>query len=121
MLKEHGTPEIEKTKGQIAITTKDIEKIPDIINNYDTIIQGTDNKQGKTIRYIKNYSNNQSYVIVIILLVQRPRREATQVLPHLVTVYHKIQRISKMIRIISHLFLMQNNLRVILLQILDVG
>lgn len=66
MIKEHGNPEIEKTKGQIAITTKDIEKIPDIINNYDKIVRGTDNKQGNTIRYIKNYPNNQSYVVEVI-------------------------------------------------------
>lgn len=66
MIKEHGNPEIEKMKGQIAITTKDIEKIPDIINNYDKIVQGTDNKQGKTIRYIKEYSNNQIYVVEVI-------------------------------------------------------
>lgn len=66
MIKEHGNPEIEKMKGQIAITTKDIEKIPDIINNYDKIIQGTDNKQGKTIRYIKKYSDNISYVVEVV-------------------------------------------------------
>lgn len=66
IIKEHGNPEIEKTKGQIAITTKDIEKIPDIINNYDKIVRGTDNKQGNTIRYIKNYPNNQSYVVEVI-------------------------------------------------------
>lgn len=66
MIKEHGNPEIEKMKGQIAITTKDIEKIPDIINNYDKIVQGTDNKQGKTIRYIKKYSDNISYVVEVV-------------------------------------------------------
>lgn len=66
MIKEHGNPEIEKMKGQIAITTKDIEKIPDIINNYDKIIQGTDNKQGKTIRYIKKYPDNISYVVEVV-------------------------------------------------------
>ena len=66
MIKEHGNPEIEKTKGQIAITTKDIEKIPDIINNYDQIVQGNDNKDGKTIRYIKNYSDNISYVVEVM-------------------------------------------------------
>lgn len=66
MIKEHGNPEIEKTKGQIAITTKDIEKIPDIINNYDRIMQGNDNREGKTIRYIKNYSDNVNYVVEVI-------------------------------------------------------
>lgn len=66
MLKEHGNPEIEKAKGQIAITTKDIERIPEILNNYDRIVKGTDNKEGNTIRYIKRYSYNTSYVVEVI-------------------------------------------------------
>lgn len=66
MLKQHGNPELEKLKGQIAITAKDIEKIPDIINNYDSIIKGTNNKQNKTIRYLKKYSDNKSYVVEVI-------------------------------------------------------
>lgn len=66
MLKQHGNTEIERARGQIAITNRDIEKIPDILNNYDRIEKGTDNKQGKTIRYIKEYSNNQTYVVEVI-------------------------------------------------------
>lgn len=66
MIKEHGNPKIEKTKSQIAITAKDIEKIPDIIENYDNVIKGNDNKQGKTIRYIKNYTDNRTYVVEVI-------------------------------------------------------
>jgi len=66
IIKQHGNPEIEKAKGQIAVTTKDIEKIPDIINTYDNITTGNDNKQGKTIRYIKEYSNNKMYVVEVI-------------------------------------------------------
>lgn len=66
MIKEHGNSAIEKAKGQVAITTRDIEMIPDIINNYDNLIQGSDNKQGKTIRYIKNYPNNRTYVVEVI-------------------------------------------------------
>ena len=66
MIKQHGNPEIEKARGQIAITSKDIEKIPDILNTYDRIVKGTDNKQGQTIRYIKDYSNNQTYVVEVI-------------------------------------------------------
>ena len=66
MIKEHGNPEIDKTKGQIAITTKDIEKIPDIIENYDRLVEGNDNREGKTIRYIKKYSDNISYVVEVI-------------------------------------------------------
>ncbi len=66
IIKQHGNVEMEKKKGQIAITVKDIEKIPDIINNYDKIIKGSDNKQGNTIRYIKKYNDNISYVVEVI-------------------------------------------------------
>ena len=66
MIKQHGNPEIEKARGQIAITSKDIEKIPDILDNYDRIIKGIDNKQGQTIRYIKDYPNNQTYIVEVI-------------------------------------------------------
>lgn len=66
MIKQHGNPEIETARGQIAITSKDIEKIPDILNNYDNIVKGTDNKEGNTIRYIKKYSDNVSYVVEVI-------------------------------------------------------
>lgn len=66
IIKQHGNSEIEKAKGQIAITTKDIEKIPDIIEKYDNIIEGNDNKQGKTIRYIKKYPDNKTYVVEVI-------------------------------------------------------
>lgn len=66
MIKQHGNPEIEAVRGQIAITSKDIEKIPDILNNYDNIVKGTDNKDGNTIRYIKKYSDNVSYVVEVI-------------------------------------------------------
>lgn len=72
MIKQHGNTEIEKTKGQIAITTKDIEKIPDIIENYDRIEKGslnTNNITGKpsnSIRYIKEYEDNTTYVVEIV-------------------------------------------------------
>ena len=72
MINQHGNTEIEKIKGQIAITTKDIEKIPDIINNYDEIIKGSPNKNRFTkemqnsIRYIKQYDNNMLYVVEVV-------------------------------------------------------
>ena len=66
MIKQHGNPEIETARGQIAITSKDIEKIPEILNNYDNIVKGTENKEGNTIRYIKKYSDNVSYVVEVI-------------------------------------------------------
>lgn len=72
MIKQHGNPEIEKTKGQIAITTKDIEKIPDIINNYDNIAKGSQNKNVFTkqmqdsIRYSKQYDDNVLYIVEVV-------------------------------------------------------
>ena len=66
MINQHGNPIIENQKGQIAITLDDIEKIPDIISNYDRVVQGNDNVQGKTIRYIKKYSDNISYVVEVV-------------------------------------------------------
>ena len=72
IIKQHGNPVIEKSKGQIAVTTKDIEKIPDIIENYDSIIKGTPNvdtltkKQFNTIRYTKNYNDNTTYMVEVI-------------------------------------------------------
>lgn len=72
IIKQHGNPEIEKTKGQLAITTKDIEKIPDIIEKYDNIETGsinTNNINGEvsnSIRYIKQYNDNISYVVEIV-------------------------------------------------------
>ncbi len=72
MIKQHGNPEIEKTRGQIAVTTKDIEKIPDIIENYDSIEKGSINKDAftkqklNTIRYKKQYSDNTTYVVEVI-------------------------------------------------------
>lgn len=72
MINQHGNPEIEKSKGQVAITKKDIEKIPDIINNYDEIIKGSQNKNRFTkemqnsIRYLKQYDNNMIYVVEVV-------------------------------------------------------
>lgn len=72
IIKQHGNPEIEKNKGQIAITTDDIEKIPDIINNYDSIETGSINtnsitgESSNSIRYIKQYNDNISYVVEVV-------------------------------------------------------
>lgn len=72
IIKQHGNSETEKTKGQLAITTKDIEKIPDIIEKYDNIETGsinTNNINGEvsnSIRYIKQYNDNISYVVEIV-------------------------------------------------------
>ena len=72
MIKQHGNQTIEASRGQIAITTKDIEKIPDIIANYDSIEKGSTNKDAftkqdfNTIRYKKQYSDNITYAVEVI-------------------------------------------------------
>ena len=66
MLKQHGNPKIENEKGQIAITKNDINKIPEILNNPDYITNGTNNKLGQTVRYIKEYSDNNTYVVEVV-------------------------------------------------------
>lgn len=66
MINEHGNPEIEAKKGQIAITKDDIKNIPDIINNPTDIVKGTKHKMGDTIRYIKRYNDNTTYVVEVI-------------------------------------------------------
>ncbi len=66
MIKQHGNESIERTKGQIAININDIEKIPDIIENYDNITKGSNNRDGQTIRYLKDYPNNTTFVVEVI-------------------------------------------------------
>lgn len=66
MLNEHGDPIKESKKGQIAITTEDISKIPEIISSYDDIIKGNVNKNGETIRYIKNFEDGTTYMVEVV-------------------------------------------------------
>lgn len=66
MMKQHSNQDIESQHGQIAITKEDIKNIPDIINNPDDITKGTNNKLGQTIRYIKRYNDNSTYVVEVV-------------------------------------------------------
>lgn len=65
-MNEHGNFEVEAKKGQIAVTEEDIKNIPDIIKNPTEIVKGNPNKLGETIRYIKEYSDNKTYVVEVI-------------------------------------------------------
>ena len=67
IIKEHGNSVIEKQKGQLPITKDDIKQIPNVINNPTKIIKGTNNRNKKTIRYIKNYNN---HIIIIVEIIQ---------------------------------------------------
>ncbi len=66
IIKEHGNPAVEKQKGQLPITKDDIKQIPNVINNPTTIIKGTNNRNKKTIRYIKKYNNHTIIIVEII-------------------------------------------------------
>lgn len=66
MMNQHSDVTKESKKGQIPITSDDIKKIPDIIESPSDIIKGTDNKLGKTIRYIKNYNDNTTFVVEVV-------------------------------------------------------
>ena len=66
IINEHGDPKVELKKGQIPVTGNDIQKIPDIINNYDDIIKGNPNKKGDTIRYIKQYEDGTTYLVEVV-------------------------------------------------------
>lgn len=72
IINQHGNPEIERTKGQLAVTRKDIERIPEILSTYDSIEKGSINTNSITssynqsIRYIKKYNNNTTYVVEVV-------------------------------------------------------
>lgn len=62
--KNHGDEKKEANRGQIAITDDDFEKIPDIINNYDTVNFGEkDNKGTPLIKYKKQYTDGTTYYV----------------------------------------------------------
>lgn len=62
--KNHGDEKKESYRGQIAITDDDFEKIPDIINNYDSIDFGEKDKKGTPlIKYKKQYEDGTTYYV----------------------------------------------------------
>jgi|GEM_PF-2220325 len=64
ILKKHGDQTKEAQRGQIGVTKSEIELIPDIIENYDTIENGGKNDIGRdTVIYTKTYSDGTTYVV----------------------------------------------------------
>ena len=62
-INSHGNNEVESRRGQIAITRDDIEKIPDIIHNYDDVKHaGKDDNNRDLIQYRKRYNGTTYYV-----------------------------------------------------------
>ena len=66
MIKQHSNKDKEAQKEQIAITYKDIELIPNVINHYDKIVKGSLNDKEQTVRYIKKIGKNKVYVVEIV-------------------------------------------------------
>lgn len=66
IMNQHSDATKEATKGQVAITSEDIKKIPYIIEDPSDIVKGTDNKLGETIRYIKKYTDNTTFVVEVV-------------------------------------------------------
>ncbi len=66
IMNQHSDADKEAIKGQIPISSSDIKKIPDIIENPSDIVKGTDNKLGETIRYIKEYNDNTTFVVEVV-------------------------------------------------------
>ena len=63
--KKHGSELTEAPRGQIAITEKDYELIPDILENYDCIeVELGLNRLGlQTIKYTKVYKDGTTYYL----------------------------------------------------------
>jgi len=73
ILNNHSNEKTEARRGQKAITKKDFEMIPTIINHYDTIkISYLNRKSLETIIYTKTYSDGTTYIIEE---VRRNRKE----------------------------------------------
>ncbi len=57
--KQHGSSKIEETRGQLAVLDSDIARIPDILDNFDTLIPnaGQNGYGQRQIAYIKKYDD----------------------------------------------------------------
>lgn len=63
ILKNHGTPEIETPKGQVAITDSDFEQITDILENPDLVFYDGKNKLGKDVFQFQKMIGDKYIVI----------------------------------------------------------
>lgn len=63
VLKQHGNPKKEESRGQVAITQADFTLIPDIVKNYDSIEHAGKTNVGRdAIKYVKRYDDTVYYV-----------------------------------------------------------
>lgn len=63
IIKNHGHSEIEKPKGQVAITDKDFELIIDILENPDLVFYDGKNKLGKDVFQFQKMIEDRYIVI----------------------------------------------------------
>jgi hypothetical protein len=62
ILKNHSDPAKEESRGQIPVAESDFDRIPDIINSYDSVENAGKNDKGlETIRYIKTFPDGVTY------------------------------------------------------------
>lgn len=63
-LNEHGNPDVEARRGNIAITENDILKVPEIIKSYDRVENGGTDTSGRSlVRYIKTDTDGTIYYV----------------------------------------------------------
>ncbi|MEA5259619.1 hypothetical protein VB264_17610 [Arcicella aquatica] len=63
IIKNHGVPEIETPKGQVAITDADFNLIPEILQNPDLVFYDGQNKLGKDVFQFQKIIGDK-YVII---------------------------------------------------------
>ena len=63
ILKNHGVPEIEIPKGQVAITDKDFKLIQDVLENPDLVFYDGKNKLGKDVFQFQKMIGDKYIVI----------------------------------------------------------
>jgi len=56
-VKRHGNPGMEKSRGQIAVTSADADRIPDIVKTPDCVIIGIRRNNETFVAYSKRYDN----------------------------------------------------------------
>lgn len=63
-IKGHSNPKAEESRGQIAITDEDFERIPDIIYDYDDVSFGEkDNKGTPLVKYEKTFADGTTIYV----------------------------------------------------------
>jgi hypothetical protein len=73
--RQHGNERAEKSRGQIAITQKDLELIPDIIDNYSFAIKNFTFEGNKAIFYAKHGHEN-TFVFIETISNRREKNSA---------------------------------------------